>query len=87
MTGQEFESLLQSQCNVQLFWLKFEGDASWMWDRGVQRVRGRNRRAWVMEAKAGDSVESKGYLSAFGSGEQSGGKAEALMAGVHCLSL
>ena len=51
-------------------------------------MRGRNRRrAWVMEAKAGDSVESKGYLSAFGSGEQSGGKAESLMAGVHCLSL
>lgn len=40
-----------------------------------------------MEAKAGDSVESKGQLSAFSGGEQSRGRAEASMAGVHCLSL
>lgn len=41
--------------------------------RGVQRARGRNRIAWFMEAQAGDSVESKGHLSVFSGGEQSGG--------------
>lgn len=54
---------------------------------GLRGSRGKHRRAWVVEAEAGASVESKGRLSAFGSGERSGGKAEALMAGVHCLSL
>lgn len=37
------------------------------------------QREWVLEAEAGGSVKSQGYLSAFSSGEQSEGKAEALM--------